>query len=264
MELTLNEELDPTRLRELITGRWGSSLTVLESTESTMDDASKAARAGVPDGHVIVADGQTSGRGAHGREWASPKGSDLYLSIVARPEVEPSSTALVTLATGLGVRDCAAAWLPNRRVEVKWPNDIWIEGRKCAGILVESRMLGSKIEAVIIGIGLNVNRAQWPPDLEGIATSLRAERDEDAPLDRNEVLAMLLDNVERWVNRLIRDGAAVLVSALRPHLCLVGEPVRWEEGRGVFEGIDERGAARIRTDAGIATLHAAHIEPATR
>ncbi len=257
----MTDDLRPARLRELITGEWGRSLTVLGSTESTMDDASKAARAGAPDGHVVLADRQRRGRGAHGRAWASPGGSDLYLSIVARPEVEPSSTALVTLATGLGVRDAAAAWLPARRVEVKWPNDIWIERRKCAGILVESRMLGAKIEAVIIGVGLNVNRMEWPPELQGIATSLKAERKEDRLLDRGLVLAALLEHVEGWVKRFVQLGPPPLVNALRPHLSLMGEQVQWEEGRGVFEGIDDTGAARVRTKAGVVSLHAARIEP---
>ena len=261
MELSLTRDLEPARLRELITGEWGRSLTVLSSTESTMDDASNAARSGAPDGHVVVADRQTRGRGAHGREWASPAGSDLYLSIVARPEVEPSATPLVTLATGLGARQAAASWLPGRRVEVKWPNDIWIERRKCAGILVESRMLGTKIEAVIIGVGLNVNRTEWPAELQGIATSLKAERDGGGSLDRGEVLATLLEHVERWVKRFVRLGAPTLVNALRPHLSLLGERVRWEEGRGIFEGIDESGAAKVRTDAGVVSLHAARIEP---
>jgi len=254
------DDLDPARLQRLITGQWGRSMTVLESTASTMDDASSAARSGAPDGHVVVADQQTRGRGAHGRAWVSPPGSDLYLSIVARPDVEPSTTALVTLATGLGVRDAVAAWLPGRRVQVKWPNDIWIEQRKCAGILVETRMLGAKIQAAIIGVGLNVNRTRWPAELQGIATSLRAERDEGEALDRGEVLATLLEHVERWVKRFIRVGAPALVNALRPHLSLIGERVRWEEGIGVFEGIDERGAAVVRTDAGVVSLHAARIE----
>lgn len=257
----MTDDLDPARLQTLMTGQWGRSMTVLERTTSTMDVASSAAGSGAPEGHVILANQQESGRGAHGRAWVSPPGSDLYLSIVARPEVHPSSTPLVTLATGLGVRDAVAGWLPARRVEVKWPNDIWIERRKCAGILVESRMLGAKIEAVIIGVGLNVNRTRWPEELRGIATSLRAESGGDAPLDRGEVLATLLEHIERWVKRFVKDGAPALVNALRPHLSLVGERVRWEDGHGVFEGIDERGAALVRTDAGVAALHAARIEP---
>lgn len=238
-------------------------MTVLASTSSTMDDASKAAAGGAPDGHVVVADRQVRGRGAHGREWVSPGGSDLYLSIVARPRIELASTPLLTLATGLGVREAAAERVPNRGVAVKWPNDIWIERRKCAGVLVESRMAGAEIEAVIIGVGLNVNRMEWPTDLRALATSLRAERDEDAPLDRVEVLGALIDHVERWVKRLERDGATVLVNALRPHLALVGERVRWEDGQGVFEGIDEQGAARVRVGGGIQVLHAARFEPSS-
>ena len=232
-----------------------------ESTASTMDDASEAAAEGAKDGHVVLADQQTRGRGAHGRQWLSPPGSDLYFSVVTRPAVAPASTALITLATGLGVRDAVASLLPGRSVLVKWPNDIWIERRKCAGVLVESRTVGMRIDSVIIGVGLNVNRTQWPPDLAGAATSLRAERGADKPFDRAEVLATLLSHMERWVQRFVKDGAALVVDALRPCLALVGEQVRWEDGDGVFCGIDPDGAARVRAEAGMVSLHAAHIEP---
>jgi BirA family biotin operon repressor/biotin-[acetyl-CoA-carboxylase] ligase len=227
-----------------------------------MDDASAAAANGAPEGHVVLADQQTRGRGAHGRQWLSPSGSDLYFSVVTRPTVDPASTALITLATGLGVRDAVASLLPGRSVLVKWPNDIWIESRKCAGVLVESRMLGMRIDSVIIGVGLNVNRMQWPPELAVAATSLRAERSGEEPFDRADVLATLLSHMERWVERFVRDGATIVVDALRPSLALVGERVRWEDGNGVFDGIDADGAARVRTDAGVVSLHAAHIEPA--
>ncbi|KPK15460.1 MAG: hypothetical protein AMJ62_08980, partial [Myxococcales bacterium SG8_38] len=164
---------------------------------------------------------------------------------------------------GLGLRDAVASLLPERSVLVKWPNDIWIERHKCAGVLVESRTIGMRIDAVIIGVGLNVNRMQWPPEIADIATSLRAERDGHEPFDRGAVLASALSHMERWVTLFIRDGAQVVVDALRPKLALVGERVRWEDGHGVFEGIDHDGAARIRTQAGVVSLHAGHIEPVT-
>ena len=255
------DDLKPERLRERLTGNWGASLAVHDSTASTMDDASAAAAEGAKDGHLVLADQQTRGRGAHGRQWLSPPGSDLYFSVVTRPTVEPASTALITLATGLGVRDAVASLLPNRSVLVKWPNDIWIERRKCAGVLVESRTVGMRIDSVIIGVGLNVNRMQWPPELAGAATSLRAERGGGEALDRADVLAALLSHIERWVTRFIKDGAAVVVDALRPALALVGERIRWEDGDGVFDGIGPDGAARVRTDAGVLCLHAAHIAP---
>ena len=152
------DDLQPERLRKRVTGNWGSSLTVYESTASTMDDASAAAAQGAREGHVVLADQQTRGRGAHGRQWLSPPRSDLYFSVVTRPDVEPASTALVTLAAGLGVRDAVAALLPGRPILVKWPNDIWVERRKCAGVLVESRTLGMRIDSMIIGANAWVTR----------------------------------------------------------------------------------------------------------
>ena len=257
------EDLRTERLHERIRGTWGRSLEVLESTASTMDVAAAAAANGAADGHLVLADQQTQGRGAHGRHWVSPPGSDLYFSVVARPAVEPASTALVTLASGLGVRDAVAGLLPERSVRVKWPNDIWIGRRKCAGVLVESRTLGMRIDSVIIGVGLNVNRMQWPPDLADSATSLRAERGVEEPFDRAEVLAAVLSNMERWVKRFIQDGAPVVVNALRSRLALLGERVRWDDGVGSFDGIDEDGAARVRTETGVVSLHSAHLEPIT-
>jgi biotin-(acetyl-CoA carboxylase) ligase len=121
-----------------------------------------------------------------------------------------------------------------------------------------------RIDTVIIGVGLNVNRTQWPPELAGAATSLRVERDGEEPFDRADVLAALLSHIERWVTRFAQGGAAVVVDALRPALALVGEQVRWEDGDGVFDGIGPDGAARVRTDAGVVSLHAAHIEPMAR
>jgi BirA family biotin operon repressor/biotin-[acetyl-CoA-carboxylase] ligase len=170
----------------------------------------------------------------------------------------------VTLATGLGVRDAVASLLPSRPVLVKWPNDIWIERRKCAGVLVESRTVGMRIDSMIIGVGLNVNRVDWPPDLASSATSLRAERGSGQAFDRGDVLATVLAHMERWVSLFVRDGAPVVVNAMRPALALVGEKVRWEDGDGTFDGIDPDGAARVRTDAGVVSLHAAHIEPIER
>ena len=256
----MTNDIDADAVRSNVRGIFGRSLSVLDATSSTMDDADAAARRGAPHGHVVVANEQSSGRGAHGREWASPPGDDLYFSIVARPEIPPSAMPLVTLATGLGVREAIAELLPKKTITVKWPNDIWIGRHKCAGILVESKLLGERIDAVVIGVGLNLNRLAWPAELRGIATSILQERG-GAPLDRGEVLVRVLDRIEAQVERLARDGASALVPTLRPHLALVGQRVRWEDGEGIFEGIDERGAAQVRSNGGTRTLHAARFEP---
>lgn len=257
----MTHSFDADRLKQLLEGgRWGQSLDVRATTASTMDDAAKAAASGAPDGHVVLADHQTHGRGAHGRQWVSPSGTDIYFSVLARPTVEPASTSMVTLAVGLGVRDAVDRWVQGRSVLVKWPNDVWIEGRKCAGILVESRTVGMSIDSVIIGVGLNVNRLSWPVELEDTATSLLAERTGADPLDREEVFADVLSHIERWVDRFVKDGAEVIVRALEPRLALIGEQVKWEGGTGVFDGIDQDGAARVMTDDGSTSLHAARLQ----
>ncbi|MEM7138927.1 MAG: biotin--[acetyl-CoA-carboxylase] ligase [Myxococcota bacterium] len=259
----MTHDLDPDRLRQLVSGRrWGHSLDVRPSTASTMDDAAKAAAAGAPDGHVVLADHQTRGRGAHGRQWLSPRGTDLYFSVVARPRIEAADTSLVTLAAGLGICDTAATAVPGVETRVKWPNDVWVGGRKCAGILVESRTMGSRIDAIILGVGLNVNRLDWPVELADIATSLRAHQTDQASLDRERIFADALGHMETWVHRLVEEGAARIVQALEPRLALVGSEVRWQDGRGTFRGIDRQGAARVDTENGEVSLRAAHLEPA--
>jgi biotin-(acetyl-CoA carboxylase) ligase len=114
---------------------------------------------------------------------------------------------------------------------------------------------------VIIGVGLNVNRIHWPSEIEHIATSLRAEREGHQPFDRGVVFAAALAHMERWVNEFVADGEQAVVDALSTKLALLGERVRWEDGQGVFEGIDRHGRARVRTSAGLVSLQAGHIEP---
>jgi BirA family biotin operon repressor/biotin-[acetyl-CoA-carboxylase] ligase len=228
---------------------YGRSLEVRASTASTNDDAREAAAAGAPRGHVVVADAQSAGRGARGRAWVSPPGTDLYLSIVERPDLSPRALAAITLAVGLGVRDACAALLETRgvgaRVDVKWPNDVRIEGLKCAGVLVESSSVGDALGPVILGIGLDVNRTSWPEELRGVATSLATYA---GPLERDLVLATLLRCVEARVDALLRDGAPATIQALRPHLAMVGEAVEIDGVPGRLEGIDDDGALRVRRD----------------
>jgi BirA family biotin operon repressor/biotin-[acetyl-CoA-carboxylase] ligase len=259
----LEHELDPERLQALLqTQRWGRSLTCLESTASTMDEAQKAASCGAPDGHVVVADAQTRGRGAHGRAWDSPAGTDLYFSVVTRTGLPASDSALLTLAIGLGVRETVAGLTPSRKVQIKWPNDIWIDGRKCAGILVESRTVGSRLEAVVVGVGVNVNRLRWPDELQGLATSIRAESEAQNALDRGSILVMLLLRLEQWVDRLVEEGAERVVGALRPQLALLDQPVTFDGARGVFRGVADDGAALVATEDGLRTLRAGQLRPA--
>ncbi len=248
----------------LATHRYGRSLHVVEVTGSTNDDAMQASRTGVANGHVILADHQQGGRGAHGRSWDSPPGSDLYVSIVDRPDVAQSKLPPLTLAVGLGVADAcdrllAGTGAPESRV--KWPNDVWIDGRKCAGVLVEATTVGSLVSAVVIGIGLNVNRTEWPAELAGRATSLRELARGGRTFDRAEVLALLLACVERWMERFVADGAIALAGPLDARLAFKGRRVHCEGVEGTLLGIAPTGAARVMTAQGIREVIAGTLLP---
>jgi BirA family transcriptional regulator, biotin operon repressor / biotin---[acetyl-CoA-carboxylase] ligase len=253
--------LNRDRLQRLLrTERLGRSLEVRLATESTMDDARRVAES-VPDGHVVLADHQQSGRGAHGRRWESPPGTDLYLSIVLRSALPDAARPLVTLAVGLGVAD-AAEHLSGRRAFVKWPNDVWLAGKKCAGILVETRSEGGKAPAVIVGIGLNVNRRTWPTELQDVATSLALAREDGADVDRARAFATLMVSVEEWLDRLVSQGAASIIPALSQRLALLGKEVLLDDTRGTLLGIADNGALRLATADGITEHLAGTLRPA--
>ena len=211
---------------------------------------------------MVVADHQDRGRGSHGRTWSSPAGVDLYLSIVERITLPPAASATVTLAVGLGVTDAITSLAPSlvSRVKVKWPNDAWIDRKKTAGVLVESSSSGATQGPIIVGIGLGVNRVEWPEELVGQATSLRDATSET--FDRSRVLAVLLASVECAVDALVRDGVAATEARLETRLAMRGEDVRVDEERGRLIGLDGRGALRLETSCGERTMISGTLRPA--
>ena len=164
----MTTDLSRESIESALSGRWGRPLTYLDSTDSTNERALELLREGAPEGALVVADHQTSGRGRRGRTWESPAGSGLLFSLVLRPD---SSEGLEILTTAVGVA-VAESLEETTGVEtqVKWPNDVVAGGRKLAGVLVESRLSSSAIEGTVAGVGLNVS---WPAD-EGDAQELKA------------------------------------------------------------------------------------------
>jgi BirA family biotin operon repressor/biotin-[acetyl-CoA-carboxylase] ligase len=227
----------------LTTARFGRSRTLLAETGSTNDDAREAALAGAADGHVVLADRQTAGRGSRGRVWDSREAGDLYFSVVLRVGGRPADLAPLTLAVGLGVSR-AVDGLVGARSEVKWPNDVRLDGRKCAGILLEASSRSDALEAVVCGIGLDVNRAAFAPELAPVATSLA--RFTGHAFDRAEVLARVLGEVETAVDGFLRDG--VPAAELDARLALRGRAVRVDGTTGIVDGVDPSGALRLRVD----------------
>ena len=208
-------------------------------TDSTNERAKLLAAGGAPHGTLVTADEQAAGRGRQGRQWTAPAGSAVLMSVVLRElnELLPL-TAAVAVCEALPV-DAA----------VKWPNDVWIDRRKVAGILVEGR---PQEGWAVLGIGLNVLTTSFPPELAEIATSLHLSGTETS---RDQVLADLLLCLSEWLSA---PPDAVL-SAWRSRDALKGERVRWSGGEGTADGIDDSGSLLVQTENGLVTLDAGEV-----
>lgn len=223
-----------------------------ESLPSTMDVAATLANDGAAHGVVVVADAQTAGRGRRGTTWTSPLGAGLYVSFIAKPVAARGGAAtlaadsplsLITLAAGVAVREGIAA-ATGLAAQVKWPNDVMVGRRKLAGILAEGIGIGTADPTVIIGVGINVQSAAYPPDVVSRATSIESELGRAG--DRGELLAAVL--IALW-DRLgaLRGGASDILQAWRAASpSAVGTRVEWEGRHGVTAGIDESGALLIK------------------
>jgi BirA family transcriptional regulator, biotin operon repressor / biotin---[acetyl-CoA-carboxylase] ligase len=233
--------------------RWHSSLP------STMDAASALAHDGSPHGVVVLADEQTSGRGRRGTTWASPPGAGLYLSFIARPPIPAAVEAplsLLTLAAGVAVREGIAA-TTGLAVDLKWPNDLIIGKRKLAGILAEGIAIGSRDQVVIIGVGVNVQKAAYPPHVAARATSLEDElaRAVDRGLLLSQILIALWDRLAMLDQRpgdILQAWRAASPNA-------IGTRVDWDGKHGTTAGLDDRGALLVRTHAGVERIIAGEL-----
>ena len=217
----------------------GSPRVHYRATDSTNERARLLAAAGAPHGTLVTADEQSAGRGRQGRVWTAPPRSAVLMSVLLRELSE-------TLPLAAAVAVCEA--LPVE-AQIKWPNDVWIAGRKVAGILVEAR---PQEGWAVLGIGLNVTTESFPPELA--ATSLRLE---GAALSPEGALASLVSALRDW---LAQPSPAVL-AAWRSRDALYGRPVRWSSGgnEGTAAGIDDSGALIVETVDGPVTLDAGEV-----
>ena len=234
---------------------FGSPHRHFRQVGSTNTVARELAAAGAPHGTVVTAAEQTAGRGRQGRSWTAPAGSALLYSAILRP-LEPRHS-LLPLAVALAVAETAEEFRPDIACTLKWPNDVHLEGRKLAGILIEARPQNGW---AVIGVGLNLTIApeQFPPDLRDTATSLYPSLLDPRPVgphtrqvemraDRaSEASASLNAALSRWV----RADTQHVLTEWRKRDALRGREVTWEKGTGVADGIDERGYLVVRLGDG--------------
>ena len=222
-----------------------------DSLPSTNTEAARQASAGAPEGLCVVAREQTAGRGRQARRWASPRDAGLYFSLLLRPRFEAARWPLVTLAAALAVRDALAAAC---RVEadIKWPNDLLARGRKLCGILAETAETAAG-RACVLGIGINLSAAAFPPELADTATSVETETGRRP--DADELLRPLTRALESWYELLGAEGGARVVAAWEDASSFArGARVRVrlpeETFDGTTRGLEPDGALRVETDAG--------------
>lgn len=154
-------------------------------------------------GALVLAEEQTAGRGRAGRTWVSEKSAGIHASVLLRPGIPPVQAPLLTLVAGLAARDAAAEELDGAP-DIRWPNDLLVGGRKFGGILTEMRAEPDRVHYAVVGIGINVNQTRMPPDLDGIATSLRIET--GRLHSRLDLLIRLLRNLDRYYNQFVTEG----------------------------------------------------------
>jgi BirA family transcriptional regulator, biotin operon repressor / biotin---[acetyl-CoA-carboxylase] ligase len=243
----VGEGLLATNLRALLERNgtaWPGPIEWAPALPSTNDRLKEWCRAGAPEWAVVLAGEQTSGRGRQGNTWASPRGN-LFLSALLRPRFTVQTLGLVPLAAGVAVAEALRSL--GAASEVKWPNDILMGGRKVGGILAEATWIEGKLEAVVVGVGVNV--ALDPSTLAepgyGGATSLAVELGRSFPVE--SVAGPVLEQLALWYHRLTSEGAEAIVEAWRGRAVpWWGRPVEVGVGdgalRGVARGIDETGA----------------------
>ena len=176
--LNINQHKEE-KLKEILCTKWLGKDTVFFSTcDSTNTRLQELANAGAKEGTVVISEEQTAGQGRNGRNWNSPKGEGIFLSMLLRPEFKPRYASMITLVTALAV--CSALGKNGvERLFIKWPNDIVASGKKLCGILTKMSTDAEAIQYIIVGLGINVNQKNFHPEIAKIATSLYIETKEE-------------------------------------------------------------------------------------
>jgi BirA family biotin operon repressor/biotin-[acetyl-CoA-carboxylase] ligase len=225
----------------------GEPLTYLPLTGSTNDDALAAARSGAPHGSLFVADAQTAGRGRRGNTWLAAPGESLLFSVLLRPQLELSQVSALTLAIGLALRDAIAPLAPSE-AQIKWPNDLYVGGKKLAGVLVESQLQGDHLKAVVVGVGLNITTRDFPAEIATRATSLALLG--ATSLEREPLLHELLAAIALRVEAYQHAGVAGILDELNAADALRGQQVRVDALIGIGRGLDAQGRLLLEDEHG--------------
>jgi BirA family transcriptional regulator, biotin operon repressor / biotin---[acetyl-CoA-carboxylase] ligase len=245
--------LTPDMLRQRLKGcLFGKRIYHFFKTDSTNRVALELGHAGEPEGAVVLAEEQTAGRGRAGRAWHSERAAGIYVTLLLRPRLAPVQAPLLTMMAGLSAHAAIRAQT-GQTLELKWPNDLLITGKKVGGILTEMHAEPGQVRFVIVGIGLNVNQEKFTGELGAIATSLRIETGK--PQSRLELLVRLVREFENDYNQFLREGAASVTEKFAAISSYAkGKRVRVTNGTesfaGTTDGLGPEGLLRVKRDDG--------------
>jgi BirA family biotin operon repressor/biotin-[acetyl-CoA-carboxylase] ligase len=243
----LNSEV----LKKSLAGKFiGRPLYYYPEIGSTNDEAFRLGGLGAPEGTAVIADSQTKGKGRLQRVWHSPPGSNIYTSIILRPNFEPEQAPQISIAAGVAVAEIINEYCPGH-VQLKWPNDVLLNNQKVCGILAQMKTSANCIDFVVLGIGINVNIGynQLPPDIRSIATSLAIETGRE--IARMELIISLYENLAKWYKQLMQRGFGAIKEKWLNLAPMISQNVqvmfRNEVVSGKALGLDDDGSLIILT-----------------
>ena len=242
--------------------RWlGSSIYFYQEIDSTNTQAKRLAEEGAPHGSVVVAEVQTGGRGRRGRNWVSAGGSGIWFSLLLRPEILPDQASMLTLVAAMAVTK-AIRRVTSLDAMIKWPNDVVLEGKKVCGILTELSAQIDFVNHIIVGIGINVRRQEFPPELEKVATALEQER--QLHVDRASLLEKVLEEFEFYYEKyLCTLDVSLFREEYQELLVNYGRQIQVLDPSGAYEGvargINERGELLVACDRGLRAVNSGEV-----
>ncbi len=228
---------------------FGRTIHTYETLDSTMDEAFRFATDGAIEGTVVCAETQNKGRGRLGRKWTSPKAKGIYCSVILRPPLSPGRTAPLTLMAAIALVE-AVKEIAGANSRIKWPNDLYLDGGKLAGILTEMRAESDAVKFVIVGIGINVNTAK--SQLVDGGTSLKAATGQT--INRIHLMQALLRRLEHWYLILCSGKSKAIITACKKYSLTLGQKIHFHDGKadveGMAEDFDSDGSLLIRQSNG--------------
>lgn len=250
--------------QHLTTNRFGRNIHYLQTCPTTQPIAHQLAQAGEPDGSIVICEEQTAGKGRLARAWTSTQGKGIWMSVIIRPEIPPTKAPQLTLVAAVAVTR-AIEDIAQVRPEIKWPNDLLINGKKCTGILTELQADIDRVHAIILGIGVNVNQlpSDFPDDIQSIATSIQMVTGK--PVDRAELVARILHHLEIYTDLYVQHGFEPLKILWESYSCTLGKRIKaimiHQQIEGIALGITNEGILQVKTDDGeIHGIYSADIE----